>query len=160
MGGRGNVTPEEFEKQIKSQYGAHADAILSGILIQRMPRQRRRQEESGRARLPGTPGPGLVCSPRKEKARPSNTSSITSHFARCRFRPWQRCAVCIPDPGRTARRAQTGGFETLRYDQLLLGQLRQKRRSERPRSPQVAGFCRERSKGDGVRCNPQRETSA
>ncbi len=28
MGGRGNTTPEAFEKQIKSQYGAHADAIL------------------------------------------------------------------------------------------------------------------------------------
>jgi para-nitrobenzyl esterase len=30
MGGRGNITPEAFEKQIKSQYGAHADVILSG----------------------------------------------------------------------------------------------------------------------------------
>jgi para-nitrobenzyl esterase len=29
MGGRGNVTPEEFEKQIKSQYGPYADTILS-----------------------------------------------------------------------------------------------------------------------------------
>ena len=28
MGGRGNITPGEFEKQIKSQYGSHADAIL------------------------------------------------------------------------------------------------------------------------------------
>ncbi|MEJ2244683.1 MAG: carboxylesterase family protein [Acidobacteriota bacterium] len=29
FGGRGNVTAEAFEKQIKSQYGSHADAILS-----------------------------------------------------------------------------------------------------------------------------------
>jgi para-nitrobenzyl esterase len=29
FGGRGDVTPEDFEKQIKSQYGSHADAILS-----------------------------------------------------------------------------------------------------------------------------------
>jgi para-nitrobenzyl esterase len=29
MGGRGNITPEAFEKQIKSQYGPQADAILS-----------------------------------------------------------------------------------------------------------------------------------
>jgi len=29
FGGSRNVTPEEFEKQIKSQYGPHADAILS-----------------------------------------------------------------------------------------------------------------------------------
>ena len=29
MGGGRNVTPEEFEKQIKSQYGPYADAILS-----------------------------------------------------------------------------------------------------------------------------------
>jgi para-nitrobenzyl esterase len=29
MGGRGNVTPEAFEKQIKEQYGPHADAILN-----------------------------------------------------------------------------------------------------------------------------------
>jgi para-nitrobenzyl esterase len=28
FGGTGNVTPEEFEKQIKSKYGSHADAIL------------------------------------------------------------------------------------------------------------------------------------
>ncbi|MBN2320553.1 MAG: carboxylesterase family protein [Acidobacteria bacterium] len=29
MGGSRNVTPEEFEKQIRSQYGSHADVILS-----------------------------------------------------------------------------------------------------------------------------------
>ncbi len=29
MGGRGNITPEEFEKQIKSQYGSFAEAILN-----------------------------------------------------------------------------------------------------------------------------------
>jgi para-nitrobenzyl esterase len=29
FGGRGNATPEDFEKQIKSQYGPFADAILS-----------------------------------------------------------------------------------------------------------------------------------
>ncbi len=29
MGGNRNITPEEFEKQIKSQYGPHAQAILS-----------------------------------------------------------------------------------------------------------------------------------
>ena len=29
MGGNRNVTPEEFEKQIRSQYGSYADAILS-----------------------------------------------------------------------------------------------------------------------------------
>ncbi len=29
MGGRGNITPEAFEKQIRSQYGPQADAILS-----------------------------------------------------------------------------------------------------------------------------------
>ncbi len=28
MGGNRNITPEEFEKQIKSQYGPHAQAIL------------------------------------------------------------------------------------------------------------------------------------
>lgn len=29
FGGNKNITPEEFEKQIKSQYGSHGDAILS-----------------------------------------------------------------------------------------------------------------------------------
>jgi para-nitrobenzyl esterase len=31
MGGRGNVTPEAFEKQIKDQYGPHAEAFLSAF---------------------------------------------------------------------------------------------------------------------------------
>jgi para-nitrobenzyl esterase len=31
MGGARNVTPEEFEKQIKEQYGLHADAILKAF---------------------------------------------------------------------------------------------------------------------------------
>lgn len=56
--------------------------------------------------------------------------------------------------------AQTRGFETFRYDQLLLGQLRQIGRSERTRPSQVASFCREQSKSDGARCGSQRETCA
>ena len=162
MGGRGNVTPEAFEKQIKSQYGAHADAILSAISSFNGCRGSEGVKRS-QAELVCLEHLDLGSSAVPERKRQGLRIPLRlrPHFARCRVRSWQRCAVCIPDSGRrTGGCAQTRGFETFRYDQLLLGQLRQKRRSQRTRSSQVAGFCRERSKGDGVRCNRQRETFA
>ena len=146
--GVGNVTPAEFEKQIKSQYGPHADAILSAYP---------HSTDAEAAKASRGIRRELVCLehldmgssavPERKRQGLRIPLRLPPRFARRRFRPWQRCSVCIPDPGRTARRrAQTGGFETFRYDQLLLGQLRQIGRSERPRSPQVACFCRERSK--------------
>jgi para-nitrobenzyl esterase len=69
--GRGNTTAAQFEQQIKSQYGPHADAILSVY-------PHSTDAEAATSRSPGARGHGLGFKPRKAKARPSNTTTITT----------------------------------------------------------------------------------
>ena len=127
FGGRGNITAAQFEKQIKSQYGPHADAILSVYPHSTDAEAAKSSKELSRdsmfswstwtwARLQSEKGKGKAFEYYYDYHAPNVDGSGHGSDVPYAFQTLS---------GRTGRSAQTGGFETFRYDQLLLGQLRQ-----------------------------------
>ena len=75
------VTTDGFVAQIRGGYGEHADHILKAYAQpRRLRHSRHRRTSSATRHLPGTPGPGRGCKPRRAEGKRSSTIS-TPHAA-------------------------------------------------------------------------------
>ena len=125
LGGRGKITAAQFEKQIKSQYGPHADAILSVYPHSTDAEAAKSSKGISRdstfawstwtwARLQSEKGKGKAFEYYYDYHAPNVDGSGHGSDVPYAFQTSGR---------RTGRGAQTRGSETFRHDQLLLGQL-------------------------------------